>query len=218
VKKNKIIELLEAADWKDIILKLTHYALWQVRKYTWRTQANDQLPGGKTPEDIACEAIEKVWNGTRDWDPDRYPNLLKHLTWIVKSDIGHLYSSLEHRKTINLARQNQDDNSGIDLNRIPADSHSQIHGHIYTPEEKIDMKEKKKKYNKLKSKLYDIVKGDEDLEMLLICFEEGIYKSKKISKETGWEISKVYNIKRKLQRRALKLKEIFHGGDKYEEQ
>ena len=27
------------------------------------------LPGGKTREDIAVEAIEKVWNGERDWGP-----------------------------------------------------------------------------------------------------------------------------------------------------
>ena len=97
--KDRVLELLETADWNDIILKLTRYAIWRARRYTWRSGDPTRLPEGKAPEDIAIDAIEKVWNGTRDWDPEKYPDLLVHLKWIVKSDIEHLLSSMEHRKT-----------------------------------------------------------------------------------------------------------------------
>ena len=66
---------------------------------------------------------------------------------------------------------------------------------------------------KIKTMLFEIVKDDEDLGILLLCFDDGIYKPSDIAKETGWEISKVYNLKRKLQCRALKIKEIILLGD-----
>jgi hypothetical protein len=53
--------------------------------------------------------------------------------------------------------------------------------------------------------LYAAVKGDEDLELLLLCFEEGIDKSEAIASQTGWDVKNVYNLKRKLLRRAVKI-------------
>jgi hypothetical protein len=49
-----------------------------------------------------------------------------------------------------------------------------------------------------------MVKGDEDLEMLILCFEERIDKPEAIAAQTGWDIQKVYNLKRRLSRRAAK--------------
>ena len=49
------------------------------------------------------------------------------------------------------------------------------------------------------------MKGDEDLELLLLCFEEGIDKPEKIAIEADWDINKVYNLKRKLLRKAAKV-------------
>ena len=186
--KDRVLELLEAADWNDIILKLTHNAIWQAHKYTWKSGSPNQLPGGKTPEDIAIDAIEKVWNGTRDWNPDKYPDLLVHLKWIVKSDIEHLFSSMEHQKS----------------GRMPAlkgDEETEAS----TPEEELIAHEDRRLEEKLKEELYAAVKGDEDLELLLLCFEEGIDKSEAIASQTGWDVKNVYNLKRKLLRRAVKI-------------
>lgn len=91
MKNDGILDSLEAADWDEIILKLVDYARWRARCYAWASGNPMSLPGGKTPEDVAFEAIEKVWQGVGTWDPDKYPNLLTHLKWIVKSDIDHLF-------------------------------------------------------------------------------------------------------------------------------
>jgi len=213
MEEKEIFELLEKADWKDILLRLTKFAYWQAKRYSWRTKGINQLPGGKTPEDVVCEAIHKIWNGTRNWDPDKYPDLLIHLMWIVKSDIGHLCSSLEHKKTGQLVENGAEDNKEASFNGVCSDPQSEIHGHIPTPEEIIDIKAKEEREQKLKKMLFDIVKDDEDLEILFLCFDEGIYKPSDISKETGWDISKVYNLKRKLQRKAPKIKEVISQGD-----
>lgn len=100
MKEDTALESLEAADWARIIRELTLYAIWQARRYPWRSGSHNILPEGKTPGDIAVEAIEKVWNAERDWNPEKYPNLLLHLKWIVRSDMGHLFKSTQHQKTI----------------------------------------------------------------------------------------------------------------------
>ena len=83
---DRVLELLEVADWDDIVIRLTYYAVIRFNRYGWKSN----LPKGNSPDDVALNAIGKVWDGTREWDPDKYPDLLKHLKWIVKSDIEHL--------------------------------------------------------------------------------------------------------------------------------
>jgi hypothetical protein len=196
MEKEKVFHLLETADWKDIIYRLTYYARQRARIYAWKSGRTDQLLGGKTPEDIACEAIEKVLSGTRDWDPDRYPNLLTHLQWVVKSDMEHLASSMEHQATGRMPEPGEEEEG---YETIP-DPSSQ------TPEELLIAREKEDLEDKLKGELYAMVKGDEDLEMLLLCFEEGMDKPEIIATQTGWDVTKVYNLKRKLLRKAAKLR------------
>ena len=76
-----------------------------------------------------------------------------------------------------------------------------------TPEEELIAKQKDEYENALIAELHDAVKGDEDLELLLLCFEDGIDKPETIAIETGWDIKKVYNLKRKLLRKAAKIGE-----------
>ncbi len=200
MEKDRVFHLLENAAWKDIILRLTHYAFQRARVYSWKSGKTDQLLGGKTPEDIACEAIEKVLSGTRDWDPNRYSNLLTHLQWIVKSDMEHLASSMEHQTTGRMPDPGDSGESPPDFfQTIPDPSSS-------TPEEDLIAREKKNLEEKLKGRLYAMVKGDEDIELLLLCFEEGIDKPETIATQTGWDVSKVNNLKKKLLRKASNLK------------
>jgi len=194
MEKDRVLHLLENANWKEIILKLTHYALHRARLYSWKSGKSDHLLGGKTPEDIACEAIEKVLSGKRDWDPDKYPNLLTHLQWVVKSDMEHLASSMEHQAT---GRMPEPEEEGYET--IPDPSSR-------TPEEVLISREKEALEERLKGEMYAMVKGDEDLEMLLLCFEEGMDKPEIIAAQTGWDVSKIYNLKRKLLRKAAKLR------------
>jgi len=210
MEKDRILELLEAADWKEIILRLTHHASWRARRYTWKSGNPRQLPGGKTPEDIACSAIEKVWSGTRDWDPDKYPKLLTHLMWVVDSDMEHLFSSSEHQKTQKMPTSRDEGEPEPSYDEIAPDPSLPTYdtGMVLTPEDDLVAREDREKGEKLKDELYGMVKGDEDLELLLLCFEEGIDKPELIAAQTGWDVTKVYNLKRKLLRKAAKLSQI----------
>src|SRR5262245_60893258 len=86
---------LHDADWADIGVRLTAYAMWKARHYRWRTGQVWALAAGKTPEDIAREAIVKVLDGSRTWDPERGP-LLPYLEGIVDSLMSHLAASTDN--------------------------------------------------------------------------------------------------------------------------
>lgn len=189
--QDKILELLESADWKDITFRLTHYAFWKACRYTWKSGSPDHLPGGRTPKDMAFDAIEKVWSGVREWDPDKYPNLYTHLKWIVDSDIDHLFKSKEHDKS----------------QRVPEAEFDRA-SETPNPEEQLIAKENMALEEEIRDEIYKMVEGDEDLETLILCFEEGIDKPQDIAEQTGWDVSKANNVKRKLFRKAAKLKHL----------
>lgn len=88
---------LQEADWADIGIRLTAYATWKARNYHWRTQQTDALAGGQTPEDVAREAIVRVLEGTRAWDPQRGP-LLPFLQGVVDSLMSHLAASVDNAR------------------------------------------------------------------------------------------------------------------------
>jgi len=210
---DKVLILLEKIDWKDVILRLTHYAIWRSRRYYWKRGISGQLLAGKTPEDIACVAIEKVLSGKREWDPEKYPNLLTHLEWIVNSDMEHLFSSMEHQTTGNLPMSQSGEELETDSCELCSDPTLNIYGKLPSPEDALIASENKEREKELVNKLFNLVRGDEDLEMLLLCFEEGIDKPEDIAAQTGFDISKVYNLKRKLLRKAAKLGSLLRNGE-----
>jgi DNA-directed RNA polymerase specialized sigma24 family protein len=87
---------LRAVDWADLGIRLTAYASWKARNLRWRTGRTDVLASGKTAEDVAAEAILKVLEGERAWDPARGA-LLPYLHGVVDSLISHLADSADNR-------------------------------------------------------------------------------------------------------------------------
>src|SRR5262245_49022880 len=90
-----IRRLLQEADWADIGIRLTAYAVWRARNFRWRTKQEWALAAGKTPEDIARDAILKLFEGKRIWDPQRGA-LLPFLECVVDSLMSHLADSQDN--------------------------------------------------------------------------------------------------------------------------
>lgn len=205
--EDEVLKHLEAADWNDISIKLTHYARWRAWRYRWRVGNPDQLPAGKTPRDIALNAISKVWIGKRAWNPEKYPDLLAHLKWIVKSDMNHLFTSMGHMTSGRINESEDQNGSEVTYNDAIPDP-SSLSESTQTPEEHLLAKERTEHEEKVKEELFALVKGDEDLELLLVCFDDGIDKPELIAKEMGWDVTKVYTLKRKLLRKASAINKI----------
>ena len=100
-----------------------------------------------------------------------------------------------------------EDGTKVELKETAGDHQHSISSKILTPEEELIAKQKQMIEKNLLTELNDAVKGDEDLELLLLYFEDGMDKPDAIAAETGWDIKTVYNLKRKLLRKAAKIGE-----------
>jgi hypothetical protein len=81
--KDDIISILDNHDWIQIILKLSAYSIYMCNLKRIR------LPKGLEPEDLAMIAIEKVYNGERNWNSEGSPDLLLFLQSVVNSLISN---------------------------------------------------------------------------------------------------------------------------------
>ena len=83
-------------EWGGIALELERYALSVSRNLRWRTLNPVELPGGETIDSIVSKAVEKLFSGDREWDPDREPDIKKYLRGVIDSLLNHLAESKEN--------------------------------------------------------------------------------------------------------------------------
>lgn len=106
-----VYKLLREADWDSISVELVAYAAFLAANLSWRTgdspdpearPSPDQLARnlniamGLNPVDIAQEAIKRVLDGRRKWDPSRGP-LMPYLKAVVDSLVSHLAESKDNQ-------------------------------------------------------------------------------------------------------------------------
>ncbi len=102
----EIFDELNKQDWESIIKKLTVYALYQFK--FWGL-VSDKGVKGYSPQEIAYEAIEKVYTGEWNWDPNK-SKLLQYLKYhVVRGLVSNLARSEEVIKS---------DSSGLDCNLV----------------------------------------------------------------------------------------------------
>lgn len=83
-------------EWHSIALDLTRHTLSVSRRLRWRTRNARELPGGETVDSIPSKAIEKVFLGERDCDPENEPDITKYLMGVIDSLLNHLAESQEN--------------------------------------------------------------------------------------------------------------------------
>lgn len=85
------LQQVPSKQWGCIFKELVVYAEFRLRKAGFEIRSEKDTISG---EDFATQAIEKIFDGTRTWDFERFPDLLIHLKGIVKSLIwSHIKSS-----------------------------------------------------------------------------------------------------------------------------
>ncbi len=172
------LDLLKNQDWETIILNLTAYAVYKVQRLSWQT-GKDSLPGGRQAEDLAFDAIEKVYKGERSWDPTKQPVLLTYLKSVVDSLVSHLVESTEHKQ-----RQQIGDEAENGVFDPPDQQSPMALDELFAAD--------------LMGRLWDKVKGDEDVELVLCCIEDEMSKPQDISAALQIPIERIYKAKKKL--------------------
>ena len=204
---SECFRLLKEADWDRIVLELLDYANKKVRRLSWRTGQSNLLACGKSAEDLAYEATGKVLSGERKWDYKEKPDLLHFLRSVVRSLVNHLAESMDN-KTMQSFPHTAD---GIEVEEMlsMADPDSETGKYLQkspaTPAQLLLEKEQRESEEKVFNELVDSVKDDKELDSLLSCILDGKTKPKQIADIMQIEAGRVYQLQRKLQRRAKSL-------------
>jgi DNA-directed RNA polymerase specialized sigma24 family protein len=196
---------LREADWETIGIQLAAYARWKARNLHWRTGGTGDLAKGKTPEDVAGEAIEKALDGTRALNLEAHDDLLDCLKSIVDSDISHLAKSADNIRQHSF-RENEDGEELRDKLEFEAEQHnyneliSQQPGDPGDHVAKLDEQEAEGRIDGLLRSLAD----EKDLMEVLDVMLEGETKPKDIAERLKISVSDVNNRLKRIRRQAFK--------------
>lgn len=202
-------ELLDKANWDEIIPRLLKYSLSKL----WWLDINDNSPlAGKNlnqiSEDQVMDAIGKLWDETVMWDYDKKDDLLIFLKGVVKSQISHLCDNEEYLKTERFPIA-PEGSSGehVEVEEAlkkakPHEKHAEVMASapIPVPDEVLMEKEQEKQDKAAMDALLERMNGDKELEEVVMCIMAGSAKPREIAKEMGVETKHVNNLQKKLRR------------------
>lgn len=171
-----IIEALEKQDWDTILPNLVIHERGRLLGKT--------VPSHFGPGDFVQEAYKRLYNGKRNWNPKKDPDLLKYLNSVIDSLISAAIKSNDNKI------------DELDLNDLEVASNEDLYENVIGAE--------------LYDRIFDELRKEptSDLEMLFVCLVDyRITKPQEIEKELQWDIIKINNLKKKLRRRILSILE-----------
>jgi hypothetical protein len=200
-----IRKVLDRVDWKFILPKLLYYAQNQCRKFYW---LGDQH---LHPQDLVQEAISLAYGcgkngGYRNWNKEYYPDLPSFLKSVIKSIVNH---KIEHIKEFPHDSIDSHEGKGeANLDVVDAQVSKSIYGGTSqcSPEGNILRVENEKVFSKRIMKLKSLGDGDEEMGLVMICFEDGISTPREIAETTGYDVKRVNNILKRIRRKATDIK------------
>jgi hypothetical protein len=93
LKTLSLLHKITDNQWSNILKQLIIYAELRLTKIGFEPRTEIDSVSG---EDFAMEAIKKLFEGKRNWDSTKHPDLLIHLKLVVKSLIwNHIKSSMK---------------------------------------------------------------------------------------------------------------------------
>lgn len=200
-----IREDLTQADWKVILPQLLCFAQSQCRKFYWLGD------GHLHPQDLVQEAIALAFGrgengGYRNWNKEYYPDLPSFLKGVIKSIVNH---KIQHIKEFPHDSMEPQDGKGDDS--IEGDD-AHVAKSIYdgissdSPEGNLVIVENKKEFSERVMKLKSLADGDEEMGLVMMCFEDGISTPREIAEATGYDVNNIYNIIKRIKRKARDIK------------
>jgi len=202
----EVIDQLEKADWENIILKLGRHSAVRINRLSWRHR---MLPVGLEVEDIVLESIGDTLGEERKWDPNKNPDLLNYLKSVVDSKISHLLELKEYLVTEPLEKTiNEQEKNLLDTTEVKTDFEGDSAQMFADPEEALVEKEEREHAKNAVELLREKIQGDEELEEIFLCLEEGYTKPSEIAEQLGVDVKEIYNREKRLKRKCNELKQI----------
>lgn len=179
------LDRLRAADWEQLFPDLVTYASWRAAGLPF-TKGGGELPQGYEPKDLVREAVTRVFEGRRVWDPSRDPDLLDYLKGVVKSLASNLVTSADH-----VHRTAELDGEAVDLDTFEGIRPSPM-----------DLAASAQCEEELRQLVEEATADDPGLATVAMGLEDGM-RAAEIAAEFSMEVGDVYGLTQKLRRRLL---------------
>lgn len=179
---------LEKADWKIFLPKLIRFANDQCYKFRWLGNRHFQ------PLDLVQEAIALAYglgkNGNyRNWNKDYYPDLVSFLKGVIKSIVNHEIEHLEKFPNDSLEQSEEKNPGSIGMSDD-------------NPINNLEKCEINNEFSSRIQKLRSLADGDDEIGIVMLCFDDGISTPREIAAATGYDVNHIYNILKRLKRKA----------------
>jgi DNA-directed RNA polymerase specialized sigma24 family protein len=203
---NRTRELIENADWQNILPKLELFALNRLRlKYFENDSPLKGVHLKDIAEDVVMESIQKLLDETRDWDPDKKDDLAIHLMTIIKSEISHLDDDMEHQATrrFPISSSSNDDRPVEELLKRarPLEEHAGVAPDPpLNPEACLEEKERLDGYILMEKKIMEKVNHIPELADVVLCILMGTTKPREIAAELRVAVTEINNRQKRLRR------------------
>ena len=206
-KAHEAVSRISNDEWRIIALELERYAFSVSRNLRWRTRNPMELPGGETVESIVSKAIEKLFVGDRDWNPEREPDIRKYLMGVIDSLLNHLAQSKENTLIAAVPEPGSADFPGWESGSPKRDPAADwLVPPRPSPEGALLMKEEAALQDRALDLLIDECADDNILIVVLEAMMDGADTSAEISKAKGIPIKDVYNATKRLDRKLEKVR------------
>lgn len=202
----EVQDKLESADWKRIMKILVLYCGKELERLHWW---NGRVPRGAEAEDLAFEAIADTFDAKRRWDLEQQPDLLKHLKSVVDSKVSHLLELKEYElmQPFPLNEEGEEDET-----LLKAANQGALHGVEIVRAELPDA-ERRLIVNELVEQFLHFIKGDEELEDVVLCLLEWVTERKEIAAKLGTDVEEIDRRQKRLRRRYEDFKEQLTKGE-----
>ena len=180
--------------WQRLLDRLTIYAERRYMRLGWFRNGKYRSPSGQGPEDVASEAIVRLIEGKRNYDEQKYPDLLVYLRSVVKSIISHIIDSaeLKRKQPMPLTSKKEGETEEVEL-----ESKDSGPLQMYIDNDLVE---------KIKLVLNKRFAQDIVVSGILECMEAGIDKRSEIADYVGVKVKEVYNAQKRLQREFDKIR------------
>jgi len=185
------IENVTEDQWAEYHKRLTLHAGGFFIAYGWQANGSWAGPGGVDPSDIAADAILKVLDGTRRYDPSSGIKLMTFLRNVVRSLISHLVEAADtqHRRPMPKVRLGGAED--------PVDMEPE--GDEPDPLENCIKNEILEKLKKVATEEEDTLVAE-----ILECLDADITKPVEIAEYLNVEVKTINNAQKRLWRKAEK--------------
>ena len=193
----------DGVDWPRIIKRAALYAASRLPRYLWRGRVNGHPPGAEEVQDIVQDALHRALERRAEWTTPGGPDT-DRLMRIIFSRISHRITSLsnlEENQNTSLDKMLEESPNSDELS---AERPNVSAYGILSPSERQD---DHVYHSEFIDKAILHLEGDKEAQDVFRRIWHDLVVPRELAQEMGVSVHKVYNIRRRIERKLCKILE-----------